>query len=97
MALAVLITGIDGFGGELWKTDAFWWDAKILRDMFGDRLQPDDPWPAWSVRIRSVEMLALMRDFPVRFAHHQHHYDELKRSVEAAQEVGLKVYEWSSE
>ena len=97
MALAVLLTGIDGFGGELWRTDAFWWDAPRVEKLLGTRLKPDEPQPAWSTRVSLAEFQQLMTMFPVRFDHHQHHYDALNKQRTEAVEVKISLYEWSSD
>lgn len=97
MALAVLLTGINGFGGELWRTDAFWWDASRVEKFLGARLKPDEPQPAWSTRVTLAESQQLMTMFPVHFEHHQHHYDALTKQIAGSVEVKITIYEWSSD
>lgn len=97
MALAVLIKGIDGFGGELWTTDAFWWDAATLTKFLGDRLKLDESWNEGAARISRDEMTKLMEMFPVLYAQQQHHFKELAARVESTDDFKVIVYEWSSE
>lgn len=77
MALAVLIKGIDGFGGELWTTDAFWWDASAVIKFLGDRLKSDASWNEGATRTSRYEMTKLMEMFPVLSAQQQHHFEDL--------------------
>lgn len=97
MALAVTVKGINGFGKELWTTDAFWWDASRVEEYLAGRLQPDEPWPAWSTRISPTDMQHLMSMFPVRYDQQQHHWVALSEQMKGSVEFKITVFEWSSE
>jgi hypothetical protein len=51
MGLEGILTGVDGFGGELWNLEPSWWDTSALFQEYRDKAQSTGLAPAWQVRL----------------------------------------------
>lgn len=54
--LDVHLFGQDEAGKEIGAVFAFWWDGKKLCEALGDKLEPTDPWPAWTGTLPASEL-----------------------------------------
>jgi hypothetical protein len=97
MAISVVLTGVDGFGEELWDLEPTWWDTSALFSEYQNKARPSDPAPAWQIRLSPEEVRSLAQRFPIRMDHQEAKSDELNRLLRGdAREVMMLLFEWGS-
>lgn len=76
----VHLFGQDEAGTETGSVFAFWWNGSKLRESLGDKLEPTDPWPAWTATLPVEDLSAFAEAHPNV---HQAKKEELNQEMTA--------------
>ncbi len=90
----VHLTGLDGFGKPTGKVFAFWWDGGALKTVLEDKLEPADPWPAWTTRLPSEALRQFATQHPNVWQNKRAEFnDEMTKLLETSVEIEVLIQE----